>query len=271
MHNEIQLAVDFLAPKMTSPPLIGMITGTGLGSLTEKIEPDLRIPYEEIPHFPCSTIEGHKGTLICGKLANRAVMAMEGRFHIYEGYHPKEITFPIRVMSKLGIQYLLISSAAGGLDPQFEPTDLMIVTDHINLTGTNPLIGPNLDEFGPRFPDMSEVYDRDLIALARKKALEDDISLRQGVYAGIVGPSLETPAETRYLRMLGADAVGMSTVSEVIVGVHCGLKIMVIVAITNVNLPDSMEKTSLEEVIATAEKAGPRLALLWEKIIGALP
>ena len=271
MHDEIQRAVDFLAPRVISPPLVGMITGTGLGSLTEKMEVDLRLPYEEIPHFPKSTIEGHRGTLICGKLANRSVMAMEGRFHIYEGYSPKEITFPIRVMSKLGIQYLLISSAAGGLDPEFEPADLMIVTDHINLTGSNPLIGPNLDEFGPRFPDMAEVYDRDLITLAREKALETDVSLRHGVYVGNVGPSLETPAETHFLRKIGADAVGMSTVSEVIVGVHCGLKIMVIVAITNVNVPESMEKTSIEEVIATAEKAGPKLALLWEKIISALP
>ena len=235
------------------------------------MEVDLRLPYEEIPHFPRSTIEGHRGTLICGKLADRSVIAMEGRFHIYEGYSPKEITFPIRVMSKLGIQYLLISSAAGGLDPEFEPADLMIVTDHINLTGSNPLIGPNLDEFGPSFPDMAEVYDRDLITLAREKALETDVSLRHGVYVGIVGPSLETPAETHFLRMIGADAVGMSTVSEVIVGVHCRLKIMVIVAITNVNVPESMEKTSIEEVIATAEKAGPKLALLWEKIISALP
>lgn len=271
MVDEIQRAADFLASKVASPPLIGMITGTGLESLTEKMEVDLRLPYEDIPHFPSSTTEGHKGTLVCGRLANRPVLAMEGRFHIYEGYSPKEITFPIRVMSKLGIQYLLISSAAGGLDPQFEPADLMIVTDHINLTGNNPLIGPNLDEFGPRFPDMSEVYDRDLITLAREKALETDISLRQGVYVGIIGPSLETPAETRFLRMIGADAVGMSTVSEVIVGVHCGLKIIVIVAITNVNLPDSMQKISIEEVITTANKAGPELALLWEKIISALP
>ncbi|UCF57574.1 MAG: purine-nucleoside phosphorylase [Deltaproteobacteria bacterium] len=271
MVDEIQRAADFLASKVASPPLIGMITGTGLESLTEKMEVDLRLPYEDIPHFPSSTTEGHKGTLVCGRLANRPVLAMEGRFHIYEGYSPKEITFPIRVMSKLGIQYLLISSAAGGLDPQFEPADLMIVTDHINLTGNNPLIGPNLDEFGPRFPDMSEVYDRDLITLAREKALETDISLRQGVYVGIIGPSLETPAETRFLRMIGADAVGMSTVSEVIVGVHCGLKIIVIVAITNVNLPDSMQKISIEKVITTANKAGPELALLWEKIISALP
>jgi purine-nucleoside phosphorylase len=271
MSAEIQSATDFLASKLATPPQIGMITGTGLGSLTEKMGVDHRIAYEEIPHFPRSTIEGHKGTLVYGKIANKPVLAMEGRFHVYEGYSPAEITFPIRVMSRLGVNYLLISSAAGGLDPHFEPADVMIVTDHINLTGRNPLIGPNLDEFGPRFPDMSQVYDPDLITLAREKATEAAIPLREGVYVGIVGPSLETPAETRFLRMIGAGAVGMSTVPEVIVGVHCGLKIAVIVAITNVNIPDSMHKMSIEEVIATAEKAGPKLSLLWEKIIGALP
>jgi purine-nucleoside phosphorylase len=271
MLAEIQSAADFLTSKWPTVPQIGMITGTGLGSLTDKMDVDFRIPYEEIPHFPSSTIEGHKGTLVCGKLVSKPVMAMEGRFHVYEGYTPEEITFPVRVMSKLGINSLLISSAAGGLNPRFKPADIMIVKDHINLTGRNPLIGPNLNEFGPRFPDMSQVYDQDLIRLAREKATEVSIPLKEGIYVGIVGPSLETPAETRFLRMLGADAVGMSTVPEVIVGVHCGLKILVIVAITNVNIPEAMGKTSIEEVIATAEKAGPKLSLLWEKIIAALP
>ncbi len=271
MLSEIQGAADFLTTKLSMPPQIGMITGTGLGSLTDKMDVDFRLPYGEIPHFPRSTIAGHKGTLVCGNLANKPVIAMEGRFHVYEGYSPAEITFPVRVMSKLGINTLFISSAAGGLNPKFEPSDIMIVKDHINLTGRNPLIGPNLDEFGPRFPDMSQVYDLDLIRLAKKKAAEAKILLREGVYVGIVGPSLETPSETRFLRMIGADAVGMSTVAEVIAGVHCGLKIMVIVAITNVNIPESMQKTSIEEVIAIAEKAGPKLSLLWEKIIHALP
>ncbi|MGD2125586.1 MAG: purine-nucleoside phosphorylase [Desulfobacteraceae bacterium] len=271
MLRRVEETADFLAPELAMPPKIGLITGTGLGDLTGKMEIDIRIPYREIPHFPQSTAEGHRGTLVAGRLAKKSVIAMEGRFHIYEGYTPQEVTFPIRVMSKLGIKTLLVSSAAGGLNPRFEPADLMIVTDHINLTGRNPLIGANLDAFGPRFPDMSEAYDRDLVTLAREKALESAISLRQGVYVGIPGPSLETPAETRFLRMIGADAVGMSTVPEVIVAVHCGLKVMVIVAITNVNLPESMKKTSIEEVIATAERAGPKLALLWEQIVGALP
>lgn len=247
-----------------------MITGTGLGDLTQAMEIDVRLSYEEIPNFPRSTIEGHKGTLVFGNLAKRPVVAMEGRFHVYEGYSPAEITFPIRVMSKLGVHTLLISSAAGGLNPLFESADIMLVTDHINLTGRNPLIGPNLDHFGPRFPDMSKVYDRELIELARSKALSLGIQLREGVYIGIVGPSLETPAETRFLRMIGADAVGMSTVLEVIVGVHCGLRIGVIVAISNVNLPDCMAETSIEEVIANANKAGANLSRLWESIISDL-
>ena len=248
-----------------------MIAGTGLGGLTEKIDVVKRLPYEEIPNFPCSTIEGHQGTLVFGYLADKPVIALEGRFHIYEGYSPEQVTFPIRVMKDLGVETLLISSAAGGLNPHFSPGEIMIVTDHINLTGKNPLIGPNLDEFGPRFPDMSAVYDPELIALARRKALDAGIHLREGIYVGIVGPSLETPAETRFLKMIGADAVGMSTVLEVIAGVHCGLKIVVIVAITNVNLPDCMEESSIEDIIATANRAGKSLAVLWEKIVDALP
>ncbi|MFH1351569.1 MAG: purine-nucleoside phosphorylase [Pseudomonadota bacterium] len=271
MSHRIQDTVHFLTSRIGKLPQVGLITGTGLGELTDKMVVDLRIPYEEVPHFPRSTIMGHKGTLVSGKLANKSVIAMEGRFHLYEGYTPQETVFPIRVMAKLGISYLLISSSAGGLDPAFEASDLMIVTDHINLTGKNPLMGPNLDEFGPRFPDMSDVYDRELISLAKEKAIESGLSLREGVYVGLVGPSLETSAETRFLRMMGADAVGMSTVLEVIAGVHCGLKIMVIVAITNVNIPNAIRKTSIEEVIANANRAAPKLTRLWEKIIGALP
>jgi purine-nucleoside phosphorylase len=260
MIEQIAESTAFLAGKIGKKPQIGMITGTGLGSLTDKMDADIRISYEDIPHFPTSTIVGHKGTLVSGELGGKAILAMEGRFHLYEGYTPQEITFPVRVMSKLGIRYLYISSAAGGLNPLFKPADLMLVTDHINLTAQNPLIGPNLGEFGPSFPDMSAVYDRDLMKLARQKALALGTLLREGVYVGITGPSLETPAETR-----------MSTVLEVIAGVHCGLKITVIVAITNVNLPDCMKPTSIEDVVGTAEKAGQTLAVLWEEIIKGLP
>lgn len=271
MEKEIREASDFLLLKIKSSPEIGIITGTGLGGITEKIEPDVQIPYEDIPNFPVSTVKSHKGRLIVGRISGRYVMAMEGRFHTYEGYSPKEITFPIRLMSSLGIRYLFISSAAGGLNPRFRPGDIMVVTDHINLTGRNPLIGPNLDEYGPRFPDMSSVYDPDLINLAKKMALNSGISLEQGVYVGLTGPSLETPAETRFLKLIGADAVGMSTVPEVIVGAHCGLRMMVIVAITNVNLPDCMQEASLDEVIENANRAGPLLEKLWREVIKNLP
>jgi len=269
--KQIEESADFLSSKLAQSPQIGMITGTGLGNLTQRVSVDFRLPYGDIPHFPTSTIAGHKGALITGTLGEKPIMAMEGRCHLYEGYSYQQITHPIRVMSKLGVEFLLISSAAGGLNPLFHPADLMIVTDHINLTGGNPLTGPNLDAFGPRFPDMSAVYEPALVDLARHKALESGTLLREGVYAGITGPSLETPSETRFLRMIGADAVGMSTVSEVIVGTHCGMKIMAIMAITNVNLPDCMQKTSIDEVIANAGHAGRRLADLWEVIVRDLP
>jgi purine-nucleoside phosphorylase len=270
MLEEIQDAADFLLEKVPHPPRIGLITGTGLGDLTRNLEVNLRIPYHEIPHFPVSTTAGHKGTLVIGRLGKQVVMAMEGRFHLYEGYSPEEVTFPVRVMARLGTEFLMISSAAGGLNPLFEPADVMVVTDHINLTGRNPLLGPNVDSFGPRFPDMSRPYDPVLIGVAKMKAQELGVLLRQGVYVGILGPSLETPAETRFLRMAGADAVGMSTVLEVIAAVHCGLRVLAIVAITNVNIPDQMKKISIEEVIATAGKAGAKLAPLLEGVMAGL-
>lgn len=271
MLQKIQESCDFILSRFDALPEIGIITGTGLGGITENCESARRIPYQDIPHFPVSTVEGHKGTLMSGLVSGRRIIAMEGRFHLYEGYTPVEVTYPVRVMSRLGVKYLFISSAAGGLNPNFSPGDLMVVTDHINLTGQNPLIGFNTDHLGPRFPDMTEVYDRSLIKLANRQALKSEIHLKHGVYVGITGPNLETPAETRFLRMTGADAVGMSTVPEVIVAVQCGLRIMVVVAITNVNLPDCMEKTSVEKIIETANKAGVSLAVLWEKIIGNLP
>lgn len=271
MLDHIQEAADYLASRPAVLPEIGMITGTGLGTLTGKLSVEFRLSYEDIPHFPRSTTPGHSGTLVVGTLAGRSVMALEGRFHIYEGYSPQEVTFPVRVMAKLGVRYLLISSASGGLNPQFEKSDLMVVTDHINLTFLSPLVGPNLDSFGPRFPDMSAVYDRELIDLAGRTALKLGIPLRRGVYVGVLGPNLETPAETRFLRMIGADAVGMSTVLEVIAGVHSGLRIAAIVVVTNMNLPDCMQKTSVDEVIAVAEKSGATLSLLWEKIVEGLP
>lgn len=271
MLKKIEQTAAFLKSKIPKPIKIGMITGTGLASVTERMTVDFRLPYNEIPNFPRSTIEGHKGMLAAGRLAGKPMIALEGRFHLYEGYTAQEITFPVRVMAELGVEYLLISSAAGGLNPQFGSGDLMIVTDHINLTGTNPLMGPNLERFGPRFPDMSRVYHPDLIRLAAEKAIEIKVLIQHGVYVGLVGPSLETRAETRFLKRMGADAVGMSTVSEAIVGIHCGMKISAIVVITNVNLPDCMKETSIADVISTAEAGGSKLANLWEHIIADIP
>ena len=270
MLQRIQEAAGYISSRISARPMVGIITGTGLGELTTVMTVDLRLPYDEIPHFPRSTTKSHRGTLAFGSIDKAKVLAMEGRFHLYEGYEAAEVTFPVRVMSKLGVEILIICSAAGGLNPFFEPAGLMMVTDHLNLTGRNPLVGANIDDLGPRFPDMSRVYDRELMALAREKAMDLRIPLREGVYAGILGPSLETPAETRLLRILGADAVGMSTVPEVIAGVHCGMKILVIVAISNVNLPDCMRKTTIEEVIACAEKAGKKLMPLLKEVISAV-
>jgi len=270
MYQRITKAADFIRKRIKDDPLIGMITGTGLADLTDNMQIDQDIPYEQIPNFPRSTVAGHAGILVSGSIAGKPILAMQGRIHIYEGYTVKEITFPVRVMASLGVKYLFIFSAAGGLNPQFRPGELMLLTDHINLTGNNPLIGGNLGEFGPRFPDMTSAYDKELVTLARGKALEEGIALNQGVYVGIIGPSLETPAETRFLRIIGADAVGMSTVNEVIAAVHSGLKVLAIVAITNTNLPDCMTPTSIEEVIANAKKASPSLARLFTKIIEGL-
>ncbi|MDQ1334080.1 MAG: Purine nucleoside phosphorylase [Thermodesulfobacteriota bacterium] len=271
MEDNLSETLAFLRARLNAKPEIGMITGTGLGALTERITGEVRIPFEEIPHFPRSTVEGHKGNLAFGNIAGRPIIAMEGRVHLYEGYSPQEVTFPVRVMAGLGVRYLLMSSAAGGLNPQFDRGDLMIVTDHINLKGSNPLTGPNLDRFGPRFPDMSQAYPKDLIRIAKEEAVQSGMMIRQGVYVGVLGPSLETPAETRFLRMIGADAVGMSTVSQTIVAVHCGLRVLAIAVITNVNLPDCMERTSVEDVIEASRKASGVLSDLWERIIARLP
>ncbi len=248
-------------------PTIALIAGTGLGAVSEKAKLSGRIPYSRIPGFPVSTTEGHKGMLAFGSIGTKDVLIMEGRFHLYEGYSAREIAIPIRVMAVLGVKHLIICSAAGGLNPRFCVGDLMLVVDHINLMGTNPLMGPNMDELGPRFPDMTQVYDTRLLAIAREQALRQGMALREGVYVGVLGPSLETPAETRFLRMIGADAVGMSTVPEVITAVHCGIKVMVIAVITNVNLPDCMGKTDIKDVIRAAEQASSRLGSLCEAVV----
>lgn len=270
MLQRIEESARCLRRRIRGIPFAGMITGTGLEAVLGAMQVEERIPYAEIPHFPVSTAEGHRGTLAFGTMGGRPLLAMEGRFHLFEGYGPREITFPVRVMRHLGVRHLFISSAVGGLNPFFAPGDLMLVRDHLNLTGSNPLVGPNLEAFGPRFPDMTRAYDPALGALARQRALELGIHLREGIYAGLLGPSIETPAETRYLRGIGADAVGFSTVHEVIVGVHCGMKVLAVVAVTNVNRPDCMAPVAIEEVLDASRRAAHSLGPLWEGILVAL-
>lgn len=251
-------------------PEVGVVLGTGLGSLVDKIQIEARIPYETIPHFPTSTVDTHAGELVLGTLSGRSVVALSGRFHFYEGYTLQEVTFPIRVAKALGIHTLVVSNAAGGLNPQFRTGDLMLIADHINFLGDNPLIGPNDDALGPRFPDMCEPYTTSLLELAESKALEMGIKTQRGVYLACSGPCLETRAEYRFMRHIGADAVGMSTVPEVIVAVHAGLKVLGFSAITDECFPDALEPVNIENIIATANAVEPKLTRLVEAVLAAL-
>ena len=265
--KEIDEAFRSISGRIHMKPRLGIILGTGLGKLVDKVSIRESLPHGDIPHFPASTVEGHAGRLIFGRLAGKNAVIMQGRAHYYEGYPPFQITLPVRVMKRLGIEVLIISNAAGGLNPHFSAGDVMVISDHINLTGQNPLIGPNLDSFGPRFPDMVSVYDRELIRAAELAAAKEKVKLQKGVYVGITGPSLETPAETRFLRMIGADAVGMSTIPEVIVGVHCGLRILGFSAISNMNLPDCMKPATLKEILKNAAAAGRKMTKIVEGVI----
>ena len=265
--KRIEEAREYIEQRKEIRPRIGIVLGTGLGGLADRIQVETSIPYENIPHFPRSTVKGHMGNMILGTLGDKEVLALQGRFHYYEGYSMEQVTFPLRVMKALGIEILIISNAAGGLNPGFSPGDIMIIADHINLTGNNPLIGINPDTLGPRFPDMTQPYAEDLIGLLEDVALEEKIRVHKGVYVGVTGPSLETGAETRFLRMIGSDAVGMSTIPEVIVAVHSGIKVLGISVISNVNLPDNYTSPPLEEIIAVAESASPKLVRLVERTI----
>ncbi len=269
--QQVNAAAHYLTTRLPVPPRIGVILGTGLGGAADSVSGAAAIPYSEIPHFPVSTAPSHEGRLIGGEWAGQSVLIMQGRFHLYEGYTPRQISFPIRVMAKLGIQVLIISNAAGGLNPHYRAGDLMLVSDHINLTGQNPLAGPNADEWGPRFPEMTEPYCRDLQQLALDTAISERIRLHQGVYAGVMGPSLETAAETRMLRTLGADAVGMSLIMENITAIHAGIKVLGLSVITNVNLPDNYKPAPLEQIIATANEAAPRLHHLLDRVLAGSP
>ncbi len=251
-------------------PRVAVILGTGLGGLADELEAESIIPYSEIPGFPVPTVESHSGRLLLGHLSGQPVVAMQGRFHRYEGYSLKEVTFPVRVMRELGAEILIVSNACGGMNPLWDVGDLMMIADHINLLGDNPLIGTNPDELGPRFPDMSEPYDLDLQQLAIDVALDERIVLRRGVYVAVPGPNLETRAEYRFLRMIGADVVGMSTVPEVIVARHGGMRVLGISIITDSCLPDALKPASVEEIIRVAGAAEPKLTLLIKNVVARL-
>lgn len=251
-------------------PLVAVILGTGLGGLAEEVQVDTSIPYGEIPHFPLPTVESHQGRLLLGTLGGTPMVAMQGRFHRYEGYSLKEVTFPVRVMRLLGARFLVVSGASGGMNPLWAPGELVLLDDHINLLGDNPLLGPNLDELGPRFPDMSEPYDRELQELAMGMALARGIRLHRGVYAAVPGPNLETRAEYRMLRAMGADVVGMSTVPEVIVARHMDMRVLGISIITDSCLPDALEPADVGSIIQTAMEAEPSLTALVRDVVSHL-
>jgi purine-nucleoside phosphorylase len=270
MTIALDQATDFLKRKISFTPSIGIILGTGVSSFGEKLTVKDRIPYQEIPFFPVPTVASHAGQLVNGLWKERPVMVLAGRMHYYEGYSLQEVTFPIRVLRMLGISTLVITNAAGGLDPDFSAGDLMVITDHINLIDDNPLRGPNLDRIGNRFPSMHEPYCHHLIKKTEDVAGERGIVLRKGVYAAVAGPSMETPAETHFLRMIGADAVGMSTVPEVIVAIHAGMRVLGLSVISNVNRPEYPAPAPLEEVIAVVQKAKPNLISLIEGVLDHL-
>jgi purine-nucleoside phosphorylase len=251
-------------------PQVGIILGTGLGGLVNEIKAEHVISYEDIPNFPVSTVEGHSGKLIFGQLGNKKVVAMQGRFHYYEGYDMKQVTFPVRVMKFLGISHLFVSNASGGVNPDYEIGDLMILNDHVNLFPTNPLIGTNINELGPRFPDMSDAYDQLLIEKAVVIAKSNDIRIQTGSYAGVSGPCLETPAEYKYIRNIGADAVGMSTVPEVIVARHMAIPCFAISIITDLGVPGKIVKVTHQDVQNVAQVAEPKMTLIMKTLISEL-
>ena len=267
MLEKILETVEYLKKKFNDSPGVGIILGTGLGGLAKEIKDVIKIPYPEIPNFPVSTVKGHKGQLIFGKLGNKKVVALQGRFHYYEGYTMQEVTFPVRVFKFLGIKTLIVSNAAGGVNPDFEVGDIMIIKDHINLMGNNPLLGPNDDRLGPRFPDMSDAYSPDIIQKVKNIAAGNNISLKEGVYAGVTGPTFETPAEYKYIRFTGADAVGMSTVPEVIVARHMSLPVFAVSIISDLGVEGKIVKITHEEVIRAAAATEPKMTLIIKKLL----
>ena len=261
---------EFLRFRISTVPQIGLMTGTGLGESAEFLHISESFEYKDIPNFPTSTVESHPGRLLFGEMEGKQIIAMQGRFHLYEGYSELEVSFPIRVMQELSVKILILSNASGGLHPEFNAGDIMIIKDHINLTGSNPLIGPNEDSWGIRFPDMINAYDQKLAAVAEKTGKHAGIPLQKGTYLGLKGPSLETPAEIRFLRTIGADAVGFSTIQEVITAVHAGIKVLGLSIITNIHDPDKPVPATFEQILAVAEKASSRLEMIIRTVVGTI-
>lgn len=269
--DQITAAAAAVRDRWSGQPQLGIVLGTGLGALAAEIDIEVAIPYGELPHFPIATVTSHAGRLVCGTLAGKTVVAMEGRFHHYEGYSPAQITFPIRVMQRLGCQTLIVSNAAGGLNPLHNKGDLVVIDDHINLMGVNPLIGPNDERLGPRFPDLIAPYDRQLQDLALSLAREANIPAQRGVYVAVSGPNLETRAEYRFLRAIGADVVGMSTVPEVLVAVHAGMRVLGFSIVTDLCLPDALEPARIEDILAVAREAEVKLRTIVTRVLERLP
>ncbi|MCW3807380.1 purine-nucleoside phosphorylase [Plebeiibacterium marinum] len=270
MLSTIKETADFIIQKSNTEATIGIILGTGLGGLVEEIEIESTLNYDSIPNFPVSTVEGHKGRLIFGKLGGKNIVAMQGRFHYYEGYSMEEVTFPVRVMKLMGINTLIVSNASGGLNPDFKVGDVMIINDQINMFGTNPLIGKNIDELGPRFPDMSQPYCKKLVAKAFEIASQNNIDLKKGIYVGTTGPTFETPAEYKMFRFLGADVVGMSTVPEVIVARHMNMTCFGVSIITDSGVPGEIVEVSHEEVQEVAAKAEPTMTFVIKELVASI-
>ncbi|MGQ9574179.1 MAG: purine-nucleoside phosphorylase [Thermoguttaceae bacterium] len=268
---QIRQAADAVRSRWPQKAEVGIILGTGLGGLADEIHSELTLEYETIPYFPRSTTVGHTGQLVCGRLADRSVVAMEGRFHAYEGYTYQQITFPVRVMKALGASLLIVSNASGGLNPHFAPGDIVVIEDHINLMNGNPLVGPNDETLGPRFPDMSAPYDRELIDRALLIARQENFVAHKGVYVAVTGPNLETRAEYRFLRLIGADIVGMSTVPEVLVAVHGGMRVLGLSIVTDMCLPDALKPANIAEILAIAAGGEPKLRKIVLGVLTRFP
>jgi purine-nucleoside phosphorylase len=268
--EQLRETAEFIRSVYSHQPTVGIVLGSGLGNFAAEIAIEKEIEYSQIPHFPVSTVEGHQGRLIFGELGGKKIIAMAGRFHFYEGYGVVEVVYPIRLMKWLGVETLLISNAAGGVDPSFRVGDLMVITDHISFATRNPLIGKNVAEFGPRFPDMSEPYDKQLINKANKIADDLEINLRAGVYFGVTGPTFETRAEYQMIRILGGDAVGMSTVQEVIVAVHMGMKVFAMSVITDIGIREEENVITHEEVLEAAREAEPKLTAIFQQLVASI-